>query len=219
MEKLVTQRSQITDAKEMDPGTTLRLLADIDRTGVVSQRLLATRLGIAVGLTNAYVKRLVRKGWVKVQKVPARRYKYFLTPEGFVEKSRLTAEYLSFSLAFFRRAREQCLDLLRECEHLGRTRVALFGASELAEIATLAARETSVKIVAIAAPGKNAEKFAGLPVANGFDDLPPFDAILVTDTSTAQVTYELLQQRVAEDQILTPPLLHISRVKSSPRDD
>ena len=211
MGKLVTQRSQITDAKEMDPATTLRLLADIERTGVVSQRSLATRLGIAVGLTNAYVKRLVRKGWIKVQRVPARRYAYFVTPEGFVEKSRLTAEYLSFSFAFYRRAREQCVDLLRDCERLGRTRIALVGASELAEIATLAARETSVKIVGIAAPGKNAEKFAGLPVMTAFDDLPPFDAVLVTDTSAAQATYEMLQQRVAEDRILTPPLLHISR--------
>ncbi len=195
----------------MDPATTLHLLADIETRGVVSQRSLAMRLGIAVGLTNAYVKRLVRKGWIKVQKVPARRYAYFVTPEGFVEKSRLTAEYLSFSFTFFRRAREQCLDLLRQCERLGRTRVALFGASELAEIATLAARETCVKIVGIGAPGKNAEKFAGLPVATALDDLPAFDAVLVTDTSAAQATYEMLRQRVAEDRILTPPLLHISR--------
>ena len=217
MGKHVTQRSQTIDAREMDPATTLRLLADIETRGVVSQRSLAMRLGIAVGLTNAYIKRLVRKGWVKVQRVPARRYAYFVTPAGFIEKSRLTAEYLSFSFAFFRRAREQCLDLLRECEGLGRTRAVLFGASELAEIATLAARETSVKIVGIAAPGKNAERFAGLPVATAFDDLPPFDVVLVTDTSAAQATYEMLQQRVAEDRILTPPLLHISRRKVESR--
>ena len=213
----MTQRPQTTDARELDPATTLHLLADIETRGVVSQRSLAMRLGIAVGLTNAYVKRLVRKGWIKVQKVPARRYAYFVTPEGFKEKSRLTAEYLSFSFGFFRRAREQCLDLLRESERLGRTRVTLYGASELAEIATLAARETSVKIVGIVAPGKNAEKFSGLPVATSFDDLPPFDVVLVTDTSAAQATYELLLQRVAEDRILTPPLLHISRRRTESR--
>jgi DNA-binding MarR family transcriptional regulator len=217
MGKLVTQRSQTSDAREMDPATTLLLLADIKTRGVVSQRSLAMRLGIAVGLTNAYVKRLVRKGWIKVQKVPARRYAYFVTPEGFKEKNRLTAEYLSFSFGFFRQAREQCLDLLRASERLGRTRVALFGASELAEIATLAARETSVKIAGIAAPGKNNERFAGLPVANTFDDLPPFEAVLVTDTSAAQATYEILRQRVAEDRILIPPLLHISRQNTQDR--
>ena len=45
------------------------------------------------------------KGLVKMSQVPLNRYAYYLTPQGFAEKSRLTAEYLSVSFNFFRRAR------------------------------------------------------------------------------------------------------------------
>ncbi|MGL4729464.1 MAG: winged helix-turn-helix transcriptional regulator, partial [Bosea sp. (in: a-proteobacteria)] len=73
------------------------LLASVEREAHVSQRKLASELGVALGLVNTYIKRCVKKGLIKVQEVPSRRYAYYLTPHGFAEKSRLTAEYLSWS--------------------------------------------------------------------------------------------------------------------------
>ncbi len=73
----------------------LGVLQAVEAGEVRSQRHLAAELGIALGLANAYVKRCIRKGLMKVSEVPARRYAYYLTPQGFAEKSRLTAEYLS----------------------------------------------------------------------------------------------------------------------------
>ena len=75
----------------------LGVLEAAEQDRPVSQRQLATDLGIALGLANAYVKRCMKKGLMKVSQVPARRYSYYLTPEGFAEKARLTSEYLSFS--------------------------------------------------------------------------------------------------------------------------
>src|SRR5271157_1367844 len=86
----------------------LGLLESVERDGAQSQRKLASDLGIALGLANAYLKRCVHKGLVKVGQAPARRYAYYLTPQGFAEKSRLTATYLSHSFSFFREARAQC---------------------------------------------------------------------------------------------------------------
>ena len=63
---------------------------------------------IALGLANAYLRRCVRNGLVKMSQVPLNRYAYYLTPQGFAEKSRLTAEYLAVSFNFFRRARGDC---------------------------------------------------------------------------------------------------------------
>ena len=93
----------------------------------MTQRSLALRLGIAVGLANAYIKRCVRKGWVKAQAVPAKRYAYYLTPKGFSEKSRLVGEYLTSSLGFFRKARAQCADCLAYGHTRGWRRLALVG--------------------------------------------------------------------------------------------
>src|SRR3981081_2915985 len=86
----------------------LGLLSSVEHDGERSQRHIAAELGIALGLVNAYLKRCVKKGWVKVNQAPARRYAYYLTPQGFAEKSRLTVDYLSSSFSFFRRAKADC---------------------------------------------------------------------------------------------------------------
>src|SRR5216117_514816 len=89
----------------------LDLLESVERDGGQSQRRLASELGIALGLVNAYLKRCVKKGLLKVNQAPARRYVYYLTPQGFAEKSRLTVEYLSYSFRFFRQAKADCAAL------------------------------------------------------------------------------------------------------------
>ena len=73
-----------------DARIVLGLLESVERDGAQSQRRIAADLGIALGLVNAYVKRCVRKGLLKVSEAPARRYVYYLTPQGFAEKSKLT---------------------------------------------------------------------------------------------------------------------------------
>ena len=92
-----------------NPGIVLSVLTSIERDSSITQRKLANELGIALGLANAYLRRCVRKGLIKMSQVPLNRYAYYLTPQGFAEKSRLTAEYLAASFNFFRRARGDCL--------------------------------------------------------------------------------------------------------------
>src|SRR4051812_16616127 len=82
--------------------TEVRLFTAIESGTDDTQISLSKRVGVAVGLVNALLKRAARKGLVKVTSAPARRYKYYLTPKGFAEKSRLVAEYLNDSLSFFR---------------------------------------------------------------------------------------------------------------------
>ena len=94
---------------------TLGLLNAVHENETLTQRSAASQLGIALGLTNAYLKRCIKKGLIKVQQIPPNRYAYYLTPQGFAEKSRLTAEFLSGSFTFFRRARNQCAELLDGC--------------------------------------------------------------------------------------------------------
>src|SRR3954453_12108080 len=96
-----------TDEKGRDR-IVLGLLTSVETDGARSQRRIAAELGIALGLVNAYLKRCVKKGLVKVNNAPARRYAYYLTPQGFSEKSRLTVQYLSDSFSFFRKAKGDC---------------------------------------------------------------------------------------------------------------
>src|SRR5712691_6388596 len=105
----------------------LGLLDAVEQNRAQSQRLLASELGIALGLVNAYLKRCVKKGLVKVRSAPARRYAYYLTPHGFAEKSRLTVEFLSSSFGFFREAKADCSAALQAAAARGLDRIALAG--------------------------------------------------------------------------------------------
>ena len=195
----------------LNPEKTLQLLNEIEQNQLGSQRSFSNKLGIAVGLTNLYVKRCLKKGWIKMSRVPARRYAYYITPKGFVEKSRLTAEYLASSFIFFREARQQCLDSLSYCERNGLGKVSLYGCGELAEIAVMVAREMSITLVAIIDPESDQTEFAGLKVVPGLDFKKDVDAVLITGIRAPQEIFDQLEKQIPGDQILTPSMLLISR--------
>ena len=85
----------------------LKLLNEVEQNAAVSQRTLADNLGVALGLTNLYLKRLARKGYIKVTTIPRHRIKYLLTPQGMAEKTRLTYQYMEYSLTYYRQMRER----------------------------------------------------------------------------------------------------------------
>src|SRR5262245_36743032 len=160
----------------------LGLLESVERDGGQSQRRIASDLGIALGLVNAYLKRCVKKGLVKVSEAPARRYAYYLTPQGFAEKSRLTVEYLISSLSLFRRARADCGELFAVARSRGMSRVVVAGISDLAEIARICALDSGIEIVAVLDRNATDTKYLGLPVVRSLRDVPGvFDAVVVTE--------------------------------------
>ena len=188
----------------------LGLLDSVERDGAQSQRHLAGELGIALGLVNAYLKRCVKKGLVKASQAPARRYVYYLTPQGFAEKSRLTLEYLSFSFGFFRQAKEDCAVLFKDAQARGLDRVALIGRSDLAEIATICALESNVTIVAMVDKAANpGDRFFGLPTVRSLGDIdPPPAAIIITDLLRPLESSQQAIELFGPTRVLIPQLLH-----------
>jgi DNA-binding MarR family transcriptional regulator len=141
----------------------LRILTAIAEQRDVTQRGLAKSLGIALGLANLYMKRLSRKGYIKVSTIPARRVRYLLTPRGLAEKTRLTYEYMAFSLRLYRDARTHLREAVRPLVEQGVCRFALYGTGEAAELAYLALREFGLEPVAIYGDG-GPDGFLGFPV-------------------------------------------------------
>lgn len=205
--------SDAAAAGDSEDEITLGLLTAVEENESLTQRSAAQHLGIALGLTNAYLKRCIKKGLIKVNQVPPNRYAYYLTPQGFAEKSRLTAEYLTSSFTFFRRAREQCTELLRTGAARNQ-RIAIVGASELAEIAILCAREVGLDLVGVFDRGAEPGEFLGLPLKNDLAGLSDVDAILIADLNRPQEIYEELRATFASDQLLTPKLLRIRRAEA-----
>src|SRR5215470_17649945 len=198
-----TQENDADNARIM-----LGLLESVERGGATSQRSLADELGIALGLVNAYLKRCVKKGLVKVRHAPARRYAYYLTPHGFAEKSRLTVEFLSSSFGFFRQAKADCSAALHVAAARGFDRIALAGISDLAEVAMICAPECGVKITAVVDGSSKLTRFVGVPVVTSFEAIDGgFDGVLITDLQTARETFETALARVGTERVLTPRLL------------
>jgi hypothetical protein len=186
----------------------LGLLESVERDGRQTQRRRASELGIALGLVNAYLKRCITKGLIKVGEAPARQYAYYLTPQGFAEKSRLTLEYLSSSFSLFRSARAAYSEALSALPTQNGTRVVLAGASDLAEIAIICALNGDVEIVAVVDPNCLSQDFAGVPVYPSFDGMPdPVDLILVTDLVSPGEMYRGAIARFGVDHVFFPAFL------------
>ncbi len=188
---------------------TLGLLDALHDNSTVSQRSLASELGIALGLTNAYVRRCIRRGLVKVTQAPANRYAYYLTPKGFAEKSRLTARYLSTSFSLYRRARQQYDDLLALAVTRHWQRIGLYGVGDLAEVAMVCALGRRIEIAGVVAPQAAGQRFMNLAVVASVADLGAIDGLLFTELQQPQAACDALTREMAPDRILLPALLKV----------
>jgi DNA-binding MarR family transcriptional regulator len=191
-----------------DDRIVLGLLESLETDGARSQRLIAADLGVALGLVNAYLKRAVKKGLIKVSQAPARRYAYYLTPKGFSEKSRLTIEFLTTSFSLFRRAKEEYAELFRRAHALGHDRVVLAGKSDLCEIAILCAVDSPVLIVAIVDPDETASRFVGVSVVRSYSEvIEPFDAVIITHLQRAKSVFDHAIEQFGAERVWAPDLL------------
>ena len=173
----------------------VHLLSEIERNPSFTQRGLAVDLNIALGLMNQYLKRCVTKGWVRASQVSPRRITYFLTPEGFIEKSHMVKDYLARSMTFFRDARAQCEEVFEHWKSQGWSKVALVGEGDLADIAKLVASGSEFE----------------LGVVSTKDDLKQHDAVIITDVMNPQGTYDAIKHKVEHHRLLSLNLLHISK--------
>jgi DNA-binding MarR family transcriptional regulator len=132
----------------------LEILTAIGEGRPLTQRALSARLGIALGLTNLYLRRLVRKGYVKVVDFPrkpaaGKRLRYLLTPKGLLEKSRLTYDHMAYWASMYGRVRRTLREGLTPFLTRGLNRIALVGTGEPAELAYLTLREFGVEPVGV----------------------------------------------------------------------
>ena len=197
------------------PEVIFGLLEAVESNEDMTQRSVASELGVALGLVNTYLKRCVKKGLIKVQQVPPRRYAYYLTPKGFKEKSRLTAKYLSSSLSFFRRAREDCDQILVAAAQRRMKRVALVGAGDLAEICAVSALESPVEVVAVIDDSwQGAARIAGLELIEGgaLKD-KKVDGLVLTAMADHPAHYRIAVGLMGPEQVLVPSLL-LSLIRS-----
>lgn len=184
---------------------TLRLLEAIDRQRSPSQRDLAKTLGVSLGLVNSFVRRLAKKGYFKITHLPRNRIGYILTPKGAAEKTRLTYAYIRLSYRFYRDARRKISELYQALEAANNRQIVFFGTGDLAEIAFMSLRETTIELVAIADMVRIGESFLGHKIIGpGELQQLSFDALIITEENTDEQTYQtIVESSVDARKILT----------------
>ena len=172
-----------------------QLLSEVADEQPVSQRELAKRLGIALGLVNSYIKNFVSKGFIRIKNYPRNRYAYLLTPQGMAEKARLAYQHVHYFSNLYMVTRQDYLRLFRELAERGIFRVVFCGVDEVAEIAWLSLREAGLELVDVMDDGPAGAVFMGREVvtlARGL--LAGNHRIVITSLKRA----ELLRQRLRD---------------------
>jgi DNA-binding MarR family transcriptional regulator len=181
----------------------LKVLEAITEDERMTQRGLASRLGIALGLTNLYLKRLARKGYIKCVNVQSNRVLYLITPNGIAEKTRLTYEFLDYSLRVYREGRRHLKTMLQPYAQQPSARIAIYGTGEAAELAYLCLKELGLEPVAVFADAAG-PAFFGTPVEPiATCAKTPLDAIIVAMLeSPADVLLRLERLGIARDKLV-----------------
>ncbi len=161
----------------------LSLLQELEKNPIVSQRELSNKFGIALGVTNACLKRMVHRGWIRISSLNHHKIGYFLTPKGFSEKAKLTLHLISWTVRHYSTLKDIIAERLLEMQNKGVERIAFYGVSDEMEIAYVTLQGLNLKLVGIV---EDEEKIVRKEVfgvelmgVNHIEELKP-DAILIT---------------------------------------
>ena len=184
----------------------LQLLEEISRDSTASQRKLSERLGVALGVTNACLKKMANKGYIKVKGINHKRISYFLTPEGFSEKTRLTYHFLEYTVHYYINLKKNLSEKLGFISKQGVKRAVFYGAGDVMEVAFVTSSEADIELLGIIDDDKakqGTKKFnftIGGPET--IRDLKP-DAIIIT---SMRYKDEILKRISADKELAKIPV-------------
>ena len=195
----------------------LRVLELVEERDRITQRGVATELEIALGMANALIKRLVNKGYIKVKDAPSRRYKYYITPEGFIEKGRLVSKYIANSFKFYGEVRRDYEMLANQvsANHASTSqgaRVCCVGTGEVMEIAQMVFAAHNIEVVCVldvlADEGEQRfQKFRDIP-----DEIASqIGCLVITETRRPHKVFEILASTEGDKEILAPAFMKINK--------
>jgi DNA-binding MarR family transcriptional regulator len=127
----------------------LRLLEELEKNPIVSQRELSHKFGIALGVTNACLKRMARKGLIRIRGFNHRKIGYYLTPKGFAEKAKLTLNLISHIVQHYSELKKIISQRLLEVQRDGLQRIVFYGVSDEMEVAYITLQGVNLKLVGI----------------------------------------------------------------------
>ena len=179
---------------------TLTLFNTVENSPDINQRKLARELGISLGLTNTYFQRVLKKGWVRAKQVKPRRWLYFLTPQGVLEKSRLSLSYMHRTLESFRELKIKGDEHLRILSEKGVTGIHLCGEDDLTEIISFCFTGFKIELLSVI-PEKTLIAEVEQDKEQKFPKLKSVEMIMIASLANQNlITQLLIQQGLRKNQ-------------------
>ncbi len=199
----------------------MSLLEEVTQNPSATQRELAKRIGVALGLANLMLRRLVKKGYIKISGTKPNRIRYLITPTGILEKSRLTYEFIQYSLQLYGRVRHCLREQLAILAQTGHHRVLLYGTGELAEIAFLIIREIGLELVGVVDESTVRQHFLGHPVQR-IEEIPPsaYDRLIISSLSDmASGLQRFFSLGISHERMIVLPMPGMPSLSTTPLPD
>jgi DNA-binding MarR family transcriptional regulator len=161
----------------------LNLLQELEKNPIISQRELSHKFGIALGVTNACLRRMARRGWIRIMSLDHRKIGYYLTPKGFAEKTKLSLHLISWTVQHYSALKDIIGKKFLEMQNDGIERVVFYGVSDEMEVAYVSLQGVNLQLVGIVEDEEkmNRKHIFGfeLTEVNQVETLKP-DAVLIT---------------------------------------
>jgi len=115
--------------------TDYNILKTIESDSTISQRKLSSQIEINVASVNFALKRLIKKGFIRMVGINPRRIRYYITPEGISKKTQLAYRFFGRNFHFYKEIRNDIESRIVKAANDTETGIAIYGAGKFSEIA------------------------------------------------------------------------------------
>lgn len=152
----------------------LEILERLEGNGHLTQRDLSKEVGIALGLVNHLLKKMVKKGWIKIKNIDAKKIIYLITPEGAREKSSLLYKRVESTIHFYLDAKRVIKEKVIHLKNEGIEDVSIYGINHISEVLFIVLKELELELACVVDDNRAGKEWFGYKVI-GIDQFVKFN--------------------------------------------
>ena len=157
----------------------LEILETIENNGHLTQRDLSKEVGIALGLVNHLLRKMVKKGWIKIKNIDAKRIRYLITPEGARDKSSLLYKRVEGTIHFYLEAKSVIKDKVIHLKNEGIEEVSIYGINHISEVLFIVLKELGLELTSVVEEKKDGKEWFGYNVIGMKEFVENKDSVLI----------------------------------------
>ncbi len=170
---LMKEKSGNLDIRELE------ILERLESNGHLTQRDLSKEVGIALGLVNHLLKKMVTKGWIKIKNIDSKKIRYLITPEGAREKSSLLYKRVESTIHFYLEAKRVIKDKIIHLKNDGIEDVSIYGINHISEVLFIVLKELGLELTYVVEETKDGKEWFGYNVIGMEEFVENKDSVLI----------------------------------------